>query len=72
MQNRLVRQPRELLGHTSWKSLAKLQTCDLINDTSYIICILPILQDYFLHCQMCDWASDKNDAQVTWNDWPNI
>ena len=54
MQNRLVRQPRELLGHTSWKSLAKLLTCDLINDTSYIICILPILHDYcFLHYQMC-------------------
>ena len=37
-----------------------LNTQDFINVTSYIICILPILQDYyFLYYQMCDGASSK-------------
>ena len=32
-----------------------LNTYDLVNATSNITCILPIVQDYcFLHYQMCD------------------
>ena len=51
-----------------------LNTQDFINVTSYIICILPILQDYyFLYYQMCDGASSKiNDDYASLNNWPNL
>ena len=52
----------EQTGQTTWGDTGphligalSLLTYDLINVTSYITCILPILQDYyFLHFQMCD------------------
>ena len=61
MQSALVRWPGEILGCTYWKFL---NTYDLINVTSYITCILPILQDYCsFHYQTCDWTAGKiNDC----------
>ena len=57
----------EQTGQTTWgdtgpheMEVLSLNTYDLINVTSCITCILPILQDYcFLHYQMCDWVLDK-------------
>ena len=54
-------------GQTTWENTGphlmeffNLNTYDLIDVTSYIICILPNSQDYcLLHGQMCDWSSDK-------------
>ena len=41
--------------------LGLILTYEFNNTASYVICILPVLQDFcFLHYQMCDWASDKN------------
>ena len=60
VQNRLSQMTWEHIGLHVMEVLDLTPTCNFINTAIYVICTLPVLQDCcFLHCQMCDWASDK-------------